>query len=287
MDVLSRAATYLQLNARLIDRLRFEALFSGGSRERVLSVLRGYQNADGGFGNALEPDLRGAASQPEPVEVAFWILDELDAFSDPMVPAACDYLASVTAKDGGVPFVLPSVRDMPRAPWWETEDDPPGNLVPTASLAGLLHKHGVAHPWLGPATEFCWSAIARIAETTPYEARAVVTFLDLVPDRDRALAEFTRLKESILATVTFDPAAPGHAHFPLDYAPAPLRLPLFTPEAISRHLDLLEAGQSADGGWSGNWLMWTPLVAHEWGGYVTVLRLKTLRAYGRSVGGGA
>jgi hypothetical protein len=27
--------------------------------------------------------------------------------------------------------------------------------------------------------------------------------------------------------------------------------------------------------------MWTPLVAHEWGGYLTVGRLKTLRAYGR------
>lgn len=281
MDVLDTAERYLQLHGRLIDRLRFEALFRGGARERVLDVLRSYQNPDGGFGNALEPDLRGAGSQPEPVEVAFWILDELDAFDSPMVPAACDYLAGVSAPDGGVPFVLPSVRDTPHAPWWETPDEPPGSLVPTASIAGLLHKHGITHPWLATATDFCWSRIAAITETTPYEARAVVTFLELVSDRPRAEAEFARLREAILATVSLDPATSGDAHFPLDFAPEPARLPLFTQDVLDTHLDALLAAQSGDGGWNGNWLMWTPLVAHEWGGYVTVLRLRTLRAYGR------
>ncbi|WP_433439171.1 hypothetical protein [Nonomuraea sp. CA-141351] len=284
MDVIDRAERYLHLNGRLIDRLRFETLFKDGPRERVLDVLRCYQNADGGFGNALEPDLRGAGSQPEPVEVAFWILDELGAFDSPMVPAACDYLARVSAPDGGVPFVLPSVRDTLHAPWWETPDEPPGSLVPTASIAGLLHKHGSTHPWLAAATDFCWSQIAAITETNPYEARAVVTFLDLVPDRSRAEAELARLREAILATVSFDPDASGHAHFPLDFAPEPLRLPLFAQDVLDTHLDALIAAQTDDGGWSGNWLMWTPVVAHEWGGYVTMLRLKTLRAYGRLPG---
>ncbi|MET8993341.1 hypothetical protein ABZW49_48530 [Nonomuraea wenchangensis] len=281
MDVLDRAENYLHLNARLLDRLRFAALFRDGDRLRVLETLRCYQNPDGGFGHALEPDLRGPGSQPEPVEVAFWILDELDAFDSPMVPAACDYLARVTAADGGVPFVLPSVRNDPRAPWWQTGDDPPGSLVPTASIAGLLHKHGVSHPWLGPATAFCWSAIAAVTEPNPYEARAIVTFLDLTPERDRAEHEFARLREAILATVAFDPGAPGAAHFPLDFAPAPLRLPLFGEDVLDRHLDALLARQSAEGGWSGNWQMWTPLVEHEWGGHVTVHTLRTLRAYGR------
>ncbi|MEU8250422.1 hypothetical protein [Nonomuraea sp. NPDC048916] len=281
MDPRERAERYLQLHGRLIDRLRFEVLFAGGPRERVLAALRCYQNPDGGFGNALEPDLRGAGSQPEPVEVAFRILDELDAFSDPMVPAACDYLLSVTAGDGGVPFVLPSVRDTFRAPWWESGDDPPGNLIPTASIAGLLHEHGIAHPWLGPATEFCWTAIARVHRTSPYEARAILGFLERAPDRRRAEAEFGRLRDAILATVAFDPDTPGDAHFPLDFAPAPLRLPLFEPETLDRHLDTLLAAQSREGGWNGNWEMWTPLVEHEWGGHVTVERLKTLRDYGR------
>ncbi|MEV2270511.1 hypothetical protein [Nonomuraea africana] len=277
------AERYLQLNARLIERLRFEALYRGGSKERVLQVLRGYQNPDGGFGHAMEPDLRGPSSQPEPVEVAFWILDELDAFDDPMVAAACDYLASVTTKDGGVPFVLPTVKEAPHAPWWEPQEDPPGSLIPTASIAGLLHKHGVKHPWLESATSFCWNALARIDETTPYHARAIVTFLDLVDDRERADAEFARLKEAILATVTMDPFAEGEVHFPLDFAPAPLRhLSLFSDETIEEHLDALARLQAPEGGWEPNFLMWTPVVRHEWGGYLTVARLNTFRAYGRS-----
>ncbi|GAA2317816.1 hypothetical protein GCM10010149_82770 [Nonomuraea roseoviolacea subsp. roseoviolacea] len=281
IDTLTRAAAYLELHGRLLDRLRFEALFAGGSRDRVLDVLRCYQNADGGFGNALEPDLRGAGSQPEPVEVAFRVLDELDAFADPMVPRACDYLLSVTTRDGGVPFVLPSVRGTARAPWWETDDDPPGNLVPTASIAALLHRHRAVHPWLERATAFCWTRIAAVERTTPYEARAIVAFLEEAPDRERAEAEFARLREAVLDTVALDPDTPGDAHFPLDFAPAPSRLPLFEADLLDRHLDALAAAQSPEGGWGGNWLMWTPLVEHEWGGYVTVERLKTLRAYGR------
>ncbi|WP_327086756.1 hypothetical protein OIE66_31115 [Nonomuraea sp. NBC_01738] len=281
MDIISAAEGYLLLHARLLDRLRFEALYRGGDRRRVLDVLRGYQNADGGFGHAIEPDMRGAGSQPETVEVAFHILDELGAFDDPMVGRACAYLESITTKEGGVPFVLPSVRDTPRAPWWQSDDDPPAGLVPTASIAGLLHKHGSTHPWLGPATAFCWEAIAAITdETTPYEARAVFTFLDLVDDRERAEAEFARVRDALLATVSLEPDAPGAAHYPLDFAPAPTRLPLFTPEVLDRHLDALVASQS-DGGWHGNWTMWTPIVEHEWGGYLTVGKLNTLRAYGR------
>ncbi|MEV4398493.1 hypothetical protein [Nonomuraea sp. NPDC049607] len=281
MDTLDRAAHFLRLHGRLLDRLRFEALFASGSRDRVLDALRCHQNADGGFGNALEPDLRGAGSQPQPVEVAFWILDELDAFDSPMVAAACDYLVGITAAGGGVPFVLPSVRDTPRAPWWQTDDDPPGNLNPTAALAGLLHKHGVTHPWLGPATDFCWSRIATLTQTTSYEARALLVFLEHVPDRERALAEFARLREAVLATVTFDTHADGAVHYPLDLAPTPSALPLFDAAILDVHLDALAGGQDEEGGWYPNWAVWTPIVAHEWAGYLTVQHLKTLRAYGR------
>ena len=41
-----------------------------------------------------------------------------------------------------------------RAPWWNVEGDaPPGALLPTAGIVGLLLKNGVEHPWA-----FCWRA---------------------------------------------------------------------------------------------------------------------------------
>ncbi|WP_129789697.1 hypothetical protein [Promicromonospora panici] len=283
-EALAAAERYLMLNARLVDRLRFARLFRGGSAAPIRAAVHAYQNPDGGFGNAIEPDLRGASSQPQGIEIAFWILDEIDAFDDAAVPAACDWLESSRTPDGGVPWVLPSVVDDERAPWWQPEGDPaPAALNPTAPIAGLLHAHGIEHRWLADATEFCWRKIAATTEVGDYDALSILAFLERVPDRDRAEKEFARLSEALLAPVALDPDAEGHVHTPLDFAPTPRTLArgLFSDEVIDLHLDALLKAQQDDGGWKPNFLMWTPLVAHEWGGYLTLARLKTLQAYGR------
>src|SRR4029453_5752503 len=109
-DLLEGAAGFVWRSGRLIDRHRLAHLFLGGERAPVLAALAAYQNPDGGFGNALEPDLRGPGSQPEPVEVAFWVLDEVGAMDDPMVAAACDWLGAGATPGGGGAVVLPSPR---------------------------------------------------------------------------------------------------------------------------------------------------------------------------------
>lgn len=289
-EALAAAERYLLLNGRLIDRLRFAYLFRNGAAAPVRRALRAYANADGGFGNALEPDLRGAGSQPQPVEVAFHLLDETTSRDEPfdgrLVRSACDYLVRISAADGGVPFVLPSVREAPAAPWWQTPDDPPGNLNPTAALAGLLHKHGVDHLFVRQATDFCWPRIEALTETSPYETYPMLTFLDHVPERVRAEAAFERLAPLISPHVELDPAAPGEAHFVLDFAPAPSGFGrrLFADELVETHLDALVDAQREDGSWTFNWPAWTPVLQYEWTGFVTVQRLKTLRAYGRLEG---
>ncbi len=64
---LAAARSFILGNARLLDRHRFAFRFEGGRADDVVTALRPYQNADGGFGHALEPDLRGAESEPVPV----------------------------------------------------------------------------------------------------------------------------------------------------------------------------------------------------------------------------
>src|SRR5437764_5870908 len=91
---LQKAQDFTWRNARLIERYLFTALFAGGSREPVLAALRAYQNEDGGFGNALEPDKRCPSSQPQDIEIALRILDAIDSLDDPMVARACDYLVA-------------------------------------------------------------------------------------------------------------------------------------------------------------------------------------------------
>lgn len=292
-DDIAAAEQFVWRNGRLLDRLRFAYHFRGGDPERVRAALRPYQNPDGGFGYGLEPDLRGPTSQPEPIEVALWVLFEVasldDPADDPMVGRACDWLAANSTPAGGVPFVLPSVRDDPRAPWWQTTDDPPASLLPTAAIVGLLHAGAVEHPWVATATAYCWQAIEELTEINAYQARSVLTFLDYATDRERAERAYHRVASFVLdgGHVALAPETPGEVHWPLDFAPRPggFGRRMFADDIIGDHLDALVARQQPDGGWTFNWLAWTPAVEPEWRSVVTIEALLTLREYGRFAAG--
>ncbi len=122
----------------------------------MLDALRGYRNGDGGFGHALEPDLRGPGSQPAPTLHALEILGEAGAANGTLAREARGWIASIAEPDGGVPSVLPGFEDYPHAPWFQPE---PGSVL-TLALAGALHAGGVRDDaWLDRATRWCWRSI--------------------------------------------------------------------------------------------------------------------------------
>ena len=286
--ILDRAADFIWRNARLIDRQRFVRLFQDAGAAPVVAALRAYQNADGGFGNALEPDKRCPDSQPVDVEVALRVFDELGGefdWRDPLVERVINFLATITTTAGGIPFVLPSARAYPHAPWWESDDNPPASPNPTAAIVGLFLKHRVQHPWVERATEYCWQVISDGSSEEVHELATILTFLENAPDQTRVKREFDRIAERLFAAglVELDPEASGYVKKPLDWAPTPESScrRLFDDKVIAANLDALTARQQTDGGWTISWPPVSPLVELEWRGYVTVDALKTLRAYGR------
>ncbi|MEO6890935.1 MAG: hypothetical protein ABI324_18275, partial [Ktedonobacteraceae bacterium] len=240
---LQNAQEFIWRNARLLERYLFTALFSGGSKEPVLAALRAYQNEDGGFGNALEPDRRCPFSQPQDIEFALHILDAIDAMHDPMVTRACDYLVSITTAEGGVPAALPSLNAYPHAPWWTTEENPAASLNPTAAIAGLFLKHGIQHPWLETASQFCWREIASTETTEFHTLMPVITFLEHAPDRTRAEHELQRIAARLMQVgiIELDPQAQGYVQKPLDWAPTPQSYcrRLFDEKTLVPHLTAL------------------------------------------------
>jgi hypothetical protein len=284
---LARAEEFIWSNARLLERRLFAHLFKGAPAEPVRAALYAYQNQDGGFGNALEPDKRCPDSQPIDQEIALHVLDDV-GMDGAVVGRMCDFLTSISTPEGGVPFVLPTVRSAPRAPWWNTDDDPPASLNPTAAIAGLLHKHGIRHAWLDRATDYCWSAIGASQLDEPHLLQAIITFLEHAPDQERARREFERLAASLFERelVAIDPDAEGYVKMPLDYAPAPRSWcrRLFSDDVIGAHLDALAARQQPDGGWPIAWPPASPADEFEARGMVTLAALKTLRAYGQLAG---
>jgi hypothetical protein len=283
---LTRAGDFLERHARLLDRHRFSLLFDHGPAEPVIAAIRAYRNDDGGFGHALEPDLRTPFSQPIAAVHGLEGLADAGAFGDPMVDQLCDWLTTVSTPEGGVPFVLRSAEGHARAPWWAIPDgDLPVSLTVTGLLAATLHEHGSTHSWLDRADACCWSLIDKLNFTSAYDVRSALAFLDQVPDRERAERVLAQVGEGLLASdlVAWEPDAAGEVHSPLDFAGWPDRpsRTLFTSQQIEPHLDALAAGQADDGGWTFNWMQWSPAATLDWRGFVSVRALQILRAHAR------
>jgi hypothetical protein len=282
--ILESAQTFILGNARLLERHLFEFLFQNGKRDQVLAALLAYQNEDGGFGNALEPDKRTASSQPIDQEFGLHVLDDV-SFDGAVALRVCDFLQTITTPEGGVPFVFSTVRDAPHAPWWNTEEEnPPASINPTASIAGLLHKNNIHHPWLDQATSYCWQQIENLQFTFGHDFLCAMQFLEHVPDRARAERAFERLSVQLLESnqVAYDPQASGYVYMPLFFAPSPQSLcrRIFDAATIQAHLEALAQKQQQDGGWPISWPPVTPACELEYRGVVTINALKTLKAYG-------
>lgn len=296
---LFRAEQFVWLTARVLEQRLFAYDFLHGGADPVETALDAYRNDDGGYGHALEPDLRGPVSQPLHTAHALRVLDAVGRCGGQRVERVCRYLTSVSTADGALPAVRPSQRGYPAAPFVPVLDDPPSELLATGPVVGLLHRNEVWHAWLFRATDFCWQAVDSLEKSHPYEIEAAVAFLDSAPDRPRAEAAADRLGRLVRAhrLVALDPddldaypVAPGYAptehHFPHDYArtPSSLARAWFTDAEMARSLDFLAAEQQRDGGWPVRWRNWSPAPALEARPMVTIGALRTLRAYGRAIG---
>ncbi|MEU3048953.1 hypothetical protein ABZ705_21020 [Streptomyces sp. NPDC006984] len=297
---LARAERFVWLTARVLEQRRFAYHFLGGAAEPVEAALAAYRNEDGGFGHALDPDLRGPVSQPLHTAHALRVLDSIGHCGGLRVERMCRYLTGVSTPDGALPAVHPSQRGFPSAPALAVADDPPSALLATGPVVGLLHRNQVWHAWLFRATDFCWAAVDALGETArPRDVGAAVVFLDSVPDRSRAEASADRLGRLVREQrlVVLDPppgegadlaggTPSGGGPLPHDYAPTPgsLARHWFTDEEMERSLDRLASRQQEDGGWPAPGRQWAPAAALETRPIATVEALRTLRAHGRPVG---
>jgi hypothetical protein len=280
------ASDFLAAGGRLLDRRVFERLFHGGAAEPVRDAVAAYRNADGGFGHALEPDCRAAASQPAAVEMALRVMDLAGAWDERLVRDAVDWLSAIAPAAGGAAFVESSVSQGPHAPWWVPEEGHPASLIQTGQIAGLLYARGLAHPWLDRAAAVMWSRIDALTEASAYQMFGVLAFLEQVPDRDRAEAAVDRVGSLLFSQglVALDPEAEGEAHSPLAFAalPGSIARRLFDADTVDAHLDHLAGAQCDDGGWMFNWPSWSQAAEADWRGFITVDALRVLRANGRA-----
>jgi len=278
------AERFVLSNARLLDSHRLAVLLHGAPVAAVLDPLRAYRNPDGGFGHALEPDIRAPGSEPAATLHALQVLAGVGALGDPMVPAAAAWVATIAEPDGGVPFMLPAADAHPHAPFLSPSS---GGSFLTFALAGVLWEAGSEEPWLERATEWCWAGLERPDELHAYGVKCALAFLDGVPDEARAKAALERLRPRLEADGSI--AVSGGTEnerltaLTLSERPGARSRALFTAEQIEADLDRLERSQQEDGGWAFDWETWSPGQSVETRGALTVEALTTLRAHGRDL----
>jgi hypothetical protein len=277
------AERFVHANARLLDRHRLAVLLHAASVAPVLDALRAYRNADGGFGHALEPDVRAPESEPACTLHGLEVALEIGAVEDPMIADAAAWIASIADPDGGVPFVLPTAAEHPHAPWMVPS---PGGSFLTYALAAALWLAGSREPWLERATDWCWTQLEGPEPLNGYGVKFALDFLDHVPGERRAHTAIDGLR-SALGEDGSIPVPGGIEHeriTPLALSPRPDRRSrmLFSAGQIDEGLEVLERGQQADGGWTFDHLAWSAGQSVEWRGMATLGALRTLRAHGRA-----
>ncbi len=290
------AESFIWSAARLVDRHRYSMLFADGPSEPLIDALRGYRNPDGGFGHALEPDLRCPTSQPVPTLYALEILNEAGAAASGLARDARAWVARVAAPDGALSSVLPGFERYPHAPWFQAE---PGSIV-TLGVAAACHAGNFDHrgdasqgdrateteaaQWLERATDWCWRSIETNDQPRGYWLKYALAFLDAVPDEQRARAAIVALSARVdMSAIAPAAGIEGETLRPLDLSPRPgsRSRGLVSASSIEAHLDSVESEQQEDGGWMFDWLAWSPAQTTDWRGNVTIRALCWLRENGR------
>ena len=144
LKVFDKARSFVYRNARPLDLVLWQYYFENGSATRVYDILGIYQNADGGFGHALEPDCWNRNSTPVATWYATTILEAIGVDTDSeIVRGILRYLDSgKDFADGKWYNTVKSNNDYPHAVWWECQNgDGAADDNPTVALSGFIVKY--------------------------------------------------------------------------------------------------------------------------------------------------
>ena len=288
------ADAFVRQHGRPLDAALLDLTLGRGSADAVLAALIGFQNADGGFGHGLEPDLSSPASSAIATSIGLRILARLETPARrPTVVAAIEWLAAALDREAGVwPIVGEDVELAAHAPWWGWSQDLAASwngfrFNPTAEILAHLYRfRDLAPPDLLACAE---AGLGRtLAETAGIENAYDLKCAIRLAEGDGLPPELGRPLEGLVRrSIAAHDAADEHAS-PFDAAPTPASpFADLVDGQIEPALTALIAAQADDGGWTPFWdwsfvdaKAWAKAKA-DWRGQLTRDALEVLLAYGR------
>jgi len=285
---------FIDQTGRPLDAELLRHRLGEGSAEAVMSALAPFQNADGGFGHGLEPDIPSPASSALVSSIGLRLLARIGAPADhPLVVGVIAWLdAALDRKRGVWQIIGPDVDLAPHAPWWAWSDGLAASwnafrFNPTAEILAWLYHYRTAVPGS------LLAAVETGMRLTLTETELIEGAYDLkcalrLAESDDAPPDIARpLRLLLRRSLAAHDAADEHAS-PFDAAPNPdSPFADIVERRIEPGLVALIGAQDADGGWTPFW-DWSFVDAdawetarRAWRGWLTREAVETLLAYGR------
>ena len=297
-DKFQQAREFVETQARAVDRALFRHHFDKAPAAGVCEALAAYQNDDGGFGHALEPDFRLPDSSALATTVAFqYFIETGTPSSNEHVQRGIRYLVETFDPSVcGWQSTPPQVNDYPRAPWWNYDEAGAGEYLrtgwanPSAEIVGYLHAYCDLAPaaLLAEVTQKARSVLERRAnEIEGHDYLCFVRMAEHVPEPHKGNVWGCLRKQARAAIATTPEQWQGYSIRPL-WAVSEPTSPLMEVlgDAVSEHLDFEIDQQQADGSWYPFWT-WGQFEREwetaklEWQGQLTVKMLRCLDSFGR------
>lgn len=302
MNTCERARAFMYRCARPLELALWQHRFEGGPLENVLHALSFYQNADGGFGHALEADNWNPGSSPLTTQTAAAILFDLDVpAGHPIIQGVLRYL------DSGKDFdeahrqwtcTVPGNNDHPRAVWWTHEEGKAEfRYNPTAALAAFILRYAdsssdVYRKGLTIAQEAVdWF----LAQEPLAEKHVVFLFQQLLTHAQGhpltgldALAARLAVCVPLCVCTDLDKYGVEYVDRPTDLIDGPQHpwYPLMA-DAARAECDFLIGSQLPDGSWPVPWKWWNEytdefaVAAMWWKGHIVLKHITFLKNFGR------
>jgi len=284
---------WLRSNARPLDVAKWDFLFNGGSKERIVGELVRYQNTDGGFGNGLEADLimpdSNAISGGEAIFTAYKY--ELDCSAEWFAGLLNYFEKTLQDTPSFWEFVPERINEYPHAPWWGYGPDERFTPNPCAVVASAMIAHGtgsqkdigteIAQKCLGfllseevCGDHECYNLMALVEKLQSIHSPLVNG--DTIPSMQRRIA----------ANVCYDKEKWGEYYpQPVQFADSP-HSPWYgcVKDGIKTNLEYLLDSLNGDGVWAPNfsWGVDSDIsreVTKNWTGYITVDRARVFQGF--------
>jgi hypothetical protein len=287
-----KARHFLLTRARKLEAALFLHEFEEASVTEVYKELAAFQNPDGGFGHALEPDLRCEESSVLATTTALQTLAVGQYRNQEMIDRALRYLLNAYDEHRkGWDIIPKEAENAPRAIWWNygAFDNHWGN--PSAEVVGYFNQFPSSDlvDWTAELNRYAIQYLIEDCELNEMsEMQCYLRWADtLTDDSHRQFIE--KLDAFVENTIVRDPQErQGYCGYPLMVVHSPdSRYYTKYVDVIPGDLDRLIASQEDDGCWGPNWFwgryeeVWETAAKTEWQGILTLNALRTLRNYGR------